>query len=330
MNLNHPLVNKLGGLLGAAAVRWWMSTLDYKAAYYDRTIDPVYPECEGQKIYIFWHEYILFPLYLRGHCNLAMLLSRHRDAEILSCAAYHLGFDFVRGSTNRGGVTAIRELLRKSRQMNLTITPDGPRGPRRRLAPGAIYLASRLGLPLVVMGYGYDRPWRIRAAWDQFAIPRPFSRARAVPSPPIYVPPNLDRDGAEYFRQKIEQLLNRLTDEAESWAESGCRKLGQAAVRRQTAPLGRLRRADPPTGLPAPHPARIMATFKGDCPDFRGLRRAPPSGAIDLAAGTDVFAATMGLSPSEGQRGTGPCFRSGAYSQKTPSDRKMDQSPTQP
>ena len=173
MKIESPLLNQLGGLLGSAAVRWWMGTLDYKVAYYDRAIDPVFPECRGQKIYIFWHEYILFPLYLRGHCNMAMLLSRHRDAEMLSHAAYHLGFDFVRGSTNRGGVAALRQLLAKSRTMHLTITPDGPRGPRRRLAPGCVYLASKLGLPLVVMGYGYDRPWRVQSAWDQFAIPRP-------------------------------------------------------------------------------------------------------------------------------------------------------------
>jgi len=223
--------------LGAAAVRNWMSTLDYKAAYYDRSIDPVFPECKGQKIYIFWHEYILFPFYLRGHCNMTMLLSRHRDAEILSYAAYHMGFDFVRGSTNRGGVAAIRKLLDKSRRMNLTITPDGPRGPRRKMAPGSIYLASKLSLPLVVMGYGYDRPWRVKKAWDRFAIPRPFSRARAVPSGEIFVPANLDRDGIEYYRQKIEQLMNRLTLEAETWAESGTRKIGQMNVECRGAPL---------------------------------------------------------------------------------------------
>jgi len=223
--------------LGAAAVRNWMSTLDYKAAYYDRSIDPVFPECKGQKIYIFWHEYILFPFYLRGHCNMTMLLSRHRDAEILSYAAYHLGFDFVRGSTNRGGVAAIRELLDKSRRMNLTITPDGPRGPRRKMAPGSIYLASKLGLPLVVMGYGYDRPWRVKKAWDHFAIPRPFSRARAILSGEIFVPANLDRDRIDYYRQKIEQLMNRLTTEAETWAESGTRRIGQMNVERRGAPL---------------------------------------------------------------------------------------------
>ena len=237
MKIESPLLHKLGGLLSSSAVRWWMSTLDYKVAYYDRTIDPVFPECHGQKIYIFWHEYILFPFYLRGHCNMAMLLSRHRDAEILSYAAYHMGFEFVRGSTNRGGVTALRQLLAKSKNMHLTITPDGPRGPRRQLAPGCVFLASKLGLPLVVMGYGYDRPWRVRNAWDQFAIPRPFSRARAVPSSEIFVPPNLDRDGLEHYRKRIEDLLNRLTTEAEAWAESGTRKQDQMNVERRGAPL---------------------------------------------------------------------------------------------
>ncbi len=237
MKLDSPILNQLGGLLGSAAVRWWMETLDYKVAYYDRTIDPIFPDCRGQKIYIFWHEYILFPLYLRGHCNLAMLLSRHRDAEVLSYAAHHLGFEFVRGSTNRGGVGALRQLLARSSRMHLTITPDGPRGPRRRLAPGCVYLASKLGLPLVAMGFGYDRPWRVRSAWDQFAVPRPFSRARAIPSGEIFVPPDLDRNGLEHFRLKIENLLNRLTAEAESWAASGSRKVGQHRLGRQPARL---------------------------------------------------------------------------------------------
>jgi lysophospholipid acyltransferase (LPLAT)-like uncharacterized protein len=237
MKIESPFVHKLGGLLSTAAIRWWMGTLDYKVAYYDATIDPVFPECQGQKIYIFWHEYILFPLYLRGHTNMAMLLSRHRDAEILSHAAYHLGFDFVRGSTNRGGISALRKMLDKSKTMHLTITPDGPRGPRRQLAPGCVFLASKLELPLVVMGYGYDRPWRVRRAWDQFAIPRPWSRARAVPSAEIIIPPNLDREGLEYFRQKIENLLNRLSTEAETWAESGTRRIGQQNVERRGAPL---------------------------------------------------------------------------------------------
>lgn len=232
MKIRSPLLIKTGGLLGATAIRAWMSSLDYRVAFYDPAVDPVDPHYSGQKIYVFWHEYILFPIYLRGHCNLSMLLSRHLDAEILSHAARHLGFDFVRGSTRRGGVAALRELLAKSRRMNLTITPDGPRGPRRVLAAGPVFLASKLQMPLVTMGFGYDRPWRAKS-WDRFALPRPFSRARTVVSPELHIPPKLDRDGLEHYRLQTEQLLNRLTLEAEAWAESGTRKLNDQPVRRE-------------------------------------------------------------------------------------------------
>ncbi len=241
MRISNPLLHKLGGLLASGALRAWMATLDYKVVYHDAAIDPIFPECQGQKIYIFWHEYIAMPIFLRGRCNFTMLLSRHRDAEILARGAYHLGFDFIRGSTARGGVAALRQMLRRSRRMHLTITPDGPRGPRRHLAPGCVYLASRLGLPLVAMGFGYDRPWRVHS-WDRFAIPKPYSRARAVTSRPIHVPPGLDRAALEDYRQRVETLLNQLTIEAETWAESKKRRAEQQRLFRAGAPL--------PSGLP--------------------------------------------------------------------------------
>jgi hypothetical protein len=228
---------KLGGL-AIASITWrWMRTLEYKALYYDRQVDPTVPEFNGPAIFLFWHEYIPFLFYLRGHCNLAMLLSRHQDAEWLSQASRHMGFQTVRGSTNRGGVAALRELLRKSRSMNLAITPDGPRGPRRRLAQGCVFVSSKLGIPLVPIGLGYDRPWRNRRAWDHFAIPRPGSRARAVAGPFVQIPPNLSRDGYEHYRLRVEHLLNTLTECAESWAETGDRRIDEVVVHRQGAPV---------------------------------------------------------------------------------------------
>ena len=232
MKIRNPLAVKFAGLLATSAIRGWMSTLDYRVAYYDPTVDPVHPAWSGHKIYIFWHEYILIPLVVRGHCNLAMLLSRHGDAEILSRVAYHFGFECVRGSTRRGGAAALRELTVKGRHMNLTITPDGPKGPRRVLAPGPIYLASKLQMPLVLLGLGYDSPWRV-PSWDRFAIPRPYSRVRGVVSPEIHLPSDLDRDGLEHYRLEVERLLNRLTLEAEAWAESGIRKENDCPVRRE-------------------------------------------------------------------------------------------------
>src|SRR5690606_9983184 len=188
----------------------------------------------GPVIYLFWHEYIPFLITLRGNCNISMLVSRHLDAEWLAQAARHLGFGTVRGSTNRSGAAALREIFTHHRGMNLAITPDGPRGPRRTLAPGAIYLASRLGIPLVAIGLGYNRPWRL-STWDRFAIPKLYSRARALVGPRIDVPAEADRDELERWRVKVERHLNELTEFAEQWAERGGRIRGEIVARPEAA-----------------------------------------------------------------------------------------------
>lgn len=224
-----PLLTRWGGLLAAKGIRAWMHTMEYRGIYYDQALDPMYG-CERPRIYVFWHEYILVPLYLRGHCDLAMLLSKHRDAEVLARVASHLGFDCVRGSTNRGSTAALMDLRRRGRYMHLTITPDGPRGPRRKLAIGPVYLASRLGLPIVPLGFGIDRPWRMNS-WDRFAVPRPFSQIRGVVGPEVHVPADADRDTLEHYRQGMESLLNDITTASEQWAASGERRIGEVTLR---------------------------------------------------------------------------------------------------
>ncbi|QDU55221.1 lysophospholipid acyltransferase family protein [Aeoliella mucimassa] len=215
------------GFLTTRAIHAWMGTLDYRVLYYDRSLDPIRASQPG--IYIFWHENILFPLHLRGHSNLSMLLSRHRDADILAVVARLSGFGTVRGSTGRGGQDALKQLMRLSGGQHLTITPDGPRGPRRKMADGPIYLASRTGLPLIAMGFGYDRPWRFNS-WDRFAVPKPFSRARAIVGPPILIPAGIDREQTKQYREAVESFMTELTEEATLWAESGVRREGEEAA----------------------------------------------------------------------------------------------------
>lgn len=235
MKIRSPLVFAAGGFAGASVVQAWMSTLEIRGVYYDPKQDSNHPDCAGQRIYVFWHEYLLFPLAIRRSRKMSLLVSRHADAEILSRAAIHLGFNIVRGSTRRGGAAALRELSRIAKDQHLIITPDGPRGPRRKMAAGPIYLASKLQLPIVLLGAGYDHPWRT-PTWDRFAIPRPYSRARGILSPAIHVPEDLDRDGVEHYRGRVEALLNRLCNECEAWAEADTRKIGEFGVEREPAP----------------------------------------------------------------------------------------------
>lgn len=197
----------------------WMNTLNLRTWRYDPAADPADELYAGPVIFVFWHEYIPMPIYLRPNCRLSMLLSQHQDAEVLSHVAHYAGMEVVRGSTSRGGTSAIREMIQRGKGMSLAMTPDGPRGPRRKLAQGCVYLSSRLQIPLVLIGFGYDRPWRNHRTWDHFAIPKPFSRARAILGPRIQVPPDLDRDQIEAHRLWVEQKLNELTELAEDWAE---------------------------------------------------------------------------------------------------------------
>ncbi len=224
-----------GAWMMGSAINGWMSTLDYQARYYDVTVDPAHSRFRGPCVFLFWHEYIPFLFYLRPYCRLAMLLSWHVDAEWLAQAAQLNGFGTVRGSTARGGARALRELIRRAAGQNLAITPDGPRGPRRRLALGAIALSAHAQIPLVPIGLGYDRPWRVRRAWDQFAVPRPGSRARAIAGPRIVIPRTDDREQLERQRQRVESILEDLTREAESWAESGSRPHDRKCVTRSGA-----------------------------------------------------------------------------------------------
>jgi hypothetical protein len=112
-------------------------------------------------------------------------------------------------------------------------------------------MASKLGLPIVCVGYAYDRPWRLRN-WDRFAIPRPYSRCRAVFGPPRLVPAKLERAALDAYCLWFEHLLTWLTVEAETWATDGLRRPGELPMldRRPAPRMGRNDEALPRVQLP--------------------------------------------------------------------------------
>jgi hypothetical protein len=182
-------------------------------------LDPRRAEMTGRYIYTFWHENMLLPLSLFGRPDIRVLISRHADGQLIAELARHLGFGLVRGSTTRNSVEAVRQMLRLSQSAHLAITPDGPRGPRRQVQMGMIFLASRTGMPIVPVGVGYARPWRMNS-WDRFAVPRPFSRMVCVTPEPMVVPAEAGRDELEHHRRRVEQTLLKVGEMAEHWAAS--------------------------------------------------------------------------------------------------------------
>jgi lysophospholipid acyltransferase (LPLAT)-like uncharacterized protein len=171
--------------------------------------------CRERFIYAFWHESLLGVIPFRTRIH--FLISQHADGELITQVCRHLRAGVVRGSTTRGGVEGLLGMIEAAKRTHLGITPDGPRGPRRRVQAGTIFLAAKTGLPIVPFGVGYSRAWRARS-WDRLAIPRPGSVATFVGAKPIHVPPELGKSDLEHYRVLVEQRLLLATDEAERWA----------------------------------------------------------------------------------------------------------------
>ncbi len=225
---------KLASSSAGFVLQQLLRTSDLRTAYYDSAADPARPEYNEHCIFVFWHENLAILLPRWPNCPVTLLISQHRDAHWLKQTADFLGFNVVRGSSTRGGSAAIRQIKKQSKFASLAMTPDGPQGPRREMAMGPIFLASRLQLPLVPVGVGYDNPWRFNT-WDRFALPKPFSKTRVVFGPKIYLPKRLGREAMEDCRYKSQLLLNELNDFAQSWASSRVRVL-------QEKPFIRVRR----------------------------------------------------------------------------------------
>jgi lysophospholipid acyltransferase (LPLAT)-like uncharacterized protein len=125
---------------------------------------------------------------------------------MIAQACRALGLGVVHGSTTRGGIQAVRQIVEMKGQTHLVITPDGPRGPRRVVESGVVSLASRTGLPIVPVGFACKKAWRMKS-WDRFMLPRLFTPAVGVLGEPISVPRDTDKGQIEEYRLRVERAL---------------------------------------------------------------------------------------------------------------------------
>lgn len=215
VKLRTPWLIRLAAFFCALLLRAWLRTVRARAYSADGTEHPPDPNVQPL-IYAFWHESLLAPAKIRT--KVRVMVSQSADGELIARICHHLGLGTVRGSPKRGGAQALLELMRDSEKSHWAITPDGPHGPRRQLKSGIILLASRTGLPIVPLGVGFTHAWRAHS-WDRFALPRPFSTVVGFLGEALIVPPDLDSDGIEDHRRRVEQALLAATHAAEQRAE---------------------------------------------------------------------------------------------------------------
>lgn len=170
------------------------------------------PAGEGKPmIMCFWHGRLLMMARFRHGPTLKrihVLISNHADGEIIARSIEGLGMSTVRGSSRKGGFAAMRELNQLIETgAHAAFTPDGPRGPRQQAKGGAIAAASMGGVPLFPVAYSCRRGPFLES-WDRFLLATPFNRGVFYVGEPMIVPPDLDEDGFELWRQRLETAMN--------------------------------------------------------------------------------------------------------------------------
>ena len=144
-----------------------------------------------------WHGELLPLLWHHRKEGVAVVISEHRDGEIIAQIAERLGYTTVRGSSSRGGGRALIGLMRTVEAgRDGAVTPDGPRGPAHVFAPGAAIASQRTGVPLLPIRASASRAWRLKS-WDQFLVPKPFATVRVTYGPLTAVDAASPREAAE-------------------------------------------------------------------------------------------------------------------------------------
>jgi lysophospholipid acyltransferase (LPLAT)-like uncharacterized protein len=165
-------------------------------------------------VFAFWHGQLLPLLWLHRSEEVRIVISSHRDGEIVARIAERLGHRTIRGSSSRGAARALLGIVRElDAGCEVAVTPDGPRGPARKFATGALVAAQRVGAPIIGIGVSVSSAWHLKS-WDRFMIPKPFSKVSVAYTEPTLVTAASAR-GAEAEAPRFEALIDDIITVAE-------------------------------------------------------------------------------------------------------------------
>lgn len=224
--MRSPLAGRVASSTIAAYIRLVGATS--RSEFIGREhIDPLLASNRGF-ILAFWHSRLLMGPAIRGEASqrpVFMLISAHRDGEIIANAVKGFGVELIRGSAadpkkpekNKSGAPAVARMIAALEQGSIVgMTPDGPRGPHEIAKIGAVKLAAYSGAPILPAAYSASLGKRLDT-WDRFLLAAPFSRLAFAARPPIHVERSSDAAALERARGRLETELKaacRMADDA--------------------------------------------------------------------------------------------------------------------
>lgn len=216
MSLTKKFLKSAGGQVFlsyiAAGFIWFVYHSNRKKFVFEPGVE-TYMRGERNGIFAFWHgRMMLLPAICPPGHKMRVLISEHRDGKLISRTIGHFGQATVKGSSSKGGKEAVSEILRALENGdNISITPDGPRGPAQVAAMGVASIARFSGKPVLPVTFAATRFKRFRS-WDRFLLALPFGRIVFYVGSPMLIAENTDEEAA---RLQVEQAMNRLVEIAD-------------------------------------------------------------------------------------------------------------------
>ena len=160
-------------------------------------------------ILVSWHGKVLGLMEHMKHKGYFALVSQSRDGDLITGIAKNFGYSFFRGSSNKGGKEAVKNIdnfFKENSSAKIIITPDGPTGPEHKVKPGALILSQNSKRPIIPMIVDVKNSWKFKN-WHTFYLSKPFSKMRVVFGEPLYFNKN---ESIETGTQKIEDALKKV------------------------------------------------------------------------------------------------------------------------
>ena len=172
----------------------------------------------------YWHQHhvagsTLIRSWVRRGFKACFLVSGSVDGDVPERIARSWGAEVIRGSANQSGALALRDMQQMMKNgYSIVTTADGPRGPKYEFKMGAILMARIAGVPVIPVACAAERAWYLNR-WDDFMIPKPFSRIVLAVGEPYTVPADAPLDKLEPHRLAVQEAVRSLMRKSEKKLE---------------------------------------------------------------------------------------------------------------
>jgi lysophospholipid acyltransferase (LPLAT)-like uncharacterized protein len=168
-------------------------------------------------IFAFWHGRIFPATYFWRNRGIVVMTSQNLDGEGIAQCIKRLGYGVARGSSSRGGLRALAQLVRDIRAgKDAGFTVDGPRGPRYVAKQGPILLAYKTGAAIFCLHVSMKHRFQLNS-WDGFQVPVPFTKAVILHAEPIWVPQESSEEQLRELHRKMQETLDALRLRGDAW-----------------------------------------------------------------------------------------------------------------